>query len=107
MTIAYEENVLYEVKDTTTLAEFSQKYDLAIDDLLTLNYFDSPNQQIDAGQQLFLPMTRRDAEKQGLIEKERFEMLDIPTNDEPIENTVEEETPDDTTIPTDEAEPTP
>lgn len=107
LTIAYEENVLYEVKDTTTLAEFSQKYDLAIDDLLTLNYFDSPNQQIDAGQQLFLPMTRRDAEKQGLIEKERFEMLDIPTNDEPIENTVEEETPDDTTIPTDEAEPTP
>jgi surface antigen/LysM repeat protein len=78
LTIAYEENVLYEVKEPSTLSEFAQKYNLSVDDLLTLNYLDNPDEQIEPGQQLFLAMSRRDAEKEGLIEKEKFEMLDLP-----------------------------
>ncbi len=90
LTIAYEENVLYEVKEATTPSEFAKKYNLSVDDILTLNYLDDANTPLEPGQQLFLAMSRRDAEKEGLIEKERFEMLDLPEEEIPLPVPAEE-----------------
>jgi len=61
-----QEQIIYEVNQSSSVADFANEYDLEIDDLMTLNYFGSPQEMMEPGQQLFLDLTREEAEVKDL-----------------------------------------
>jgi len=89
-----QEQIIYEVNQSSSVADFADEYDLEIDDLMTLNYFGSPQEMMEPGQQLFLDLTREEAEvkdlrqqpvytkPEWLIEELPLEMMDM-ADDEP------------------------
>ena len=60
------EEVLYEVEQKMTVGAFAEKYNLPADDILTLNFMDSQESVLEEWQQLFLELTRDEAEKKWL-----------------------------------------
>jgi len=60
--IAYTDHYVYTIEGTLTLQEFSEKYNLNIADMMSLNYIDAPEKQLEEGQELVLPLTRREAQ---------------------------------------------
>jgi spore germination protein YaaH len=77
LTIAYNEGIIYDLTQSTTLAEFANKYDLNTQDLMTLNYIQDEDQLLEPGQQLFLDLNKIEAESRGLIQKKKHEMLEF------------------------------
>jgi hypothetical protein len=64
--------------ETTTVGEFVEQYDISLEDLVTLNYFEDVDDILEEGQQIFVPLNRVEAEERGLIKKKQFVMLDLP-----------------------------
>jgi surface antigen len=92
--ISFTENFVYAVEEQSTLQAFADKYQLNIDDLMSLNYLTPPSVEIQVGQELILPLTKSEAKAKGLVGTEEFIPLDI----EPEENLRADE-------PTEEEEP--
>jgi len=82
LTIAYDKSIIYDIPEDISVKEFTKKYNLNMDDILTLNYLDSPDKILEKWQQVFVPLNKIEAEERGLIEKKRFVMLDIPEKKE-------------------------
>ncbi len=82
ISITYKEGVIHEIKEPPlSLEEFANKYELNLDDLLTLNYIEDPKATLQVGQQIFLDLNRFEAEEKGLVEKREFQALDLGTDD--------------------------
>jgi len=77
--IAYTDHYVYTIEGTLTLQEFSEKYNLNIADMMSLNYIDAPEKQLEEGQELVLPLTRREAQIKWLVTPEEFVPLELPT----------------------------
>jgi len=78
ISITYKEGVIHEIKEPPlSMEEFANKYDLNLEDLLTLNYIEDPKATLQVGQQIFLDLNRFEAEEKGLVEKREFQALDL------------------------------
>ena len=71
--ISYDDGVLIYVKETTPLDVFVQKYNLDLEDTMSLNYFDQKTLLLEQDQELFVNLTQKEAEKRGLIDKQLYE----------------------------------
>jgi len=76
--IAYDKSIIYDVPEAMLVGDFSSKYDVPLEELVTLNNFNDETDPIEAGQQIFVPLNRIEAEERGLIKKKEFVMLDLP-----------------------------
>lgn len=61
-----QEQVIYEVQKSTTVSDFATQNGLNLEDLMTLNYFQSKDDVLEIGHQLFLDLTREEAEVKKL-----------------------------------------
>lgn len=61
-----QEQVIFEVEASSTIADFATEYDLDLEDLMTLNYFESGDDVLEMWQQLFLDLTREEAKVKKL-----------------------------------------
>ncbi len=64
--------IIYEVEEKTTVSQFAEENNLNIDDLIELNYFPDPNMELVEGQQLFLDLTREQAELKWLWQQPKY-----------------------------------
>lgn len=69
LTITDVEGIIYPMKQTTNLIVFANQYDLDLEDLKNLNYIQNNNQEIQQGDEIFIPITEKQAIEKGLIEK--------------------------------------
>jgi surface antigen/LysM repeat protein len=76
--IAYDEWVVHIVDTVRTVKDFARKYNLNVDDIVSLNYIDSPDYILEIGQELFLDMHRIEAETRWLVAKREFEEVFVP-----------------------------
>ncbi len=85
--ISFTENFVYQVAKESTLQEFADKYNISIEDLMSLNYLTPPTVKIVEGQELILPLTRNEAKAKGLVGAEEFIPLSIEEAEEEVEFT--------------------
>lgn len=76
--IAYDKSIIYDVPEEMLVGDFSSRYDVSLEELITLNNFTDETDAIDAGQQIFVPLNRVEAQDRWLIKKKEFVMLDLP-----------------------------
>lgn len=81
--IGYEKSIIYQVKETQTVQEFADRYDISMEDLLTLNYFEDEMYMLNEWQEIFLPLNKIEAERKGLLPRKKFVMLDLKEDDGP------------------------
>lgn len=77
LAITYDEWVLINTKETMTVQNFANKYALNLDEFISINFFESKDEIIEEGWQIFVPLNQIEAEKRQLIDKEAFVMLDL------------------------------
>lgn len=83
--IAYNDGVFVNVKRNMTIKEFANFYELDKSELLSLNYFENEELMLEEGWQVAVPLNQVEAEEKGLVEKEAFVKLDLPPEEELIE----------------------
>ncbi len=67
--IRSQPGIYYQVKENTTWKDFAQKYKLDLKQLLSLNYVSDENQSLQKGDEIFLPLTQKEAIEKGLLPK--------------------------------------
>lgn len=60
---------IYNIKEKTNVLVFANKYSLNIEDLMTLNYIQDESEMLDAGQDIFINVTKEKAYDVGLLER--------------------------------------
>ncbi len=68
-----QDDIIYEIDKDSTVVSFADEYDLDVDDLMTLNYFEDKQTKLVNGQQIFLDLTREQAELKGLRQQPVYE----------------------------------
>lgn len=61
-----QDEIIYEIQEKTTIWSFAKTHNLNVEDLITLNYFWSIDDELDVWYQIFLDLTREIAEQKGL-----------------------------------------
>lgn len=86
LTITYDEWVMINAKETMTVENFANKYELNLEEFISMNFFENKEETIEEWWQIFVPLNQIEAEKRRLIDKEEFVMLDLPADaPEPVE----------------------
>lgn len=95
--IAYDKSIIYDLEEEILVWDFSEKFLIPLDELLTLNNFEDETTMLEIGQQIFVPLNRLEAQDRWLIKKKEFVMLDLPrkiiadTIDDPLNDPVPQE----------------
>ena len=63
------DGIVYTIKDKTNVVVFANKYNLNLQDLMTLNYIQDESELFTPGQELFLNITKEKAYDLGLLER--------------------------------------
>lgn len=71
--ISYDNGVIITVKDNIPLTEFAKTYNLNIQDLISMNYFENDLVTLEKDQEIFVNLNQEEAETKGLIEKKPYE----------------------------------
>jgi surface antigen/LysM repeat protein len=71
--ISYDNGVMINLKETSSVKAFVEKYNLDLQDTMSLNYFETPDLLLEQDQEVFVNLTQKEAEKRGLIEKEPYQ----------------------------------
>jgi hypothetical protein len=61
------------MKENMSVKSFVEKYNLDLQDTMSLNYFETAEMLLEQDQEVFVNLTQKEAEKRGLIEKEPYE----------------------------------
>lgn len=64
-----EVGFLYTLEDKTNVVVFADKYNLNLEDLMTINYIQDETEMLYPGQELFINSTTEDAYKVGLLDR--------------------------------------
>lgn len=59
-------DIIYEMESAMTVQEFAEQFDVDLDEIMELNYFQESDMELVVGQQLFLDLTREQAELKDL-----------------------------------------
>ena len=68
-----QDEIIYEVQEKMTIGSFATQHSLNVDDLMTLNYFWSVDDELDIWYQIFLDLTREMAEQKWLWQAPIYE----------------------------------
>lgn len=79
LTIAYDKSIIHDIEKEISVEDFARKYNLDMEDLLTLNYLEDGHDILVKDQQIFVPLNKVEAEERGLIKKKPFVMLNLPS----------------------------
>lgn len=69
------DGIVYTIKDKTNVVVFANKYNLNLQDLMTLNYIQDESELFTPGQELFLNITKEKAYDLGLLERPKVEII--------------------------------
>jgi len=67
--IRSQPGIYYQVKEDTSWKDFAQKYKLDLKQLLSLNYVSDEDQILQKWDEIFLPLTQKEAIEKGLLPK--------------------------------------